>query len=546
MDETKRQGRMDGRERASGDEEPSWSERVSELSASGGGEGSSEVDSVSVSERVAGDGLLEEGLGRLQEYARQAARSDARAGVPGSDDTRPTEHERSLRERCRTLFDRWSRAQRKRLREELAEHEERVSRYLGRAGLLLDRFDRLINELIRLKARRSTHEQDLRSRSPVERERPGQRSGISTKVYILAIGFLGVVEFFANAPVFSTLLPRDPLTERQIGVISETSTGWMAGFERVLAQIVLRPDAALLAAGVVTFLCVLAHFFGHSLRDLVARTDKSGRQEAGAGRPAMENVVPMILTCLGLVFVLGVLFQARVILGEVGEVRYQQDMEAVSELRREAGWLRTDGELLQANQLADQADDMEQAAIRLREYAESMARMTFPILLLNMTLVLAAVTAAYFHRRTDARGGLERDPYSGDREGIVAGAEETASEIDTLLSRARRSIRELDGLSGDGIASDSASVARQLESIVSLYRRENAQAQGVRPDNLAAFRSPVDLSLDSRDDGSGLDSFRRAAADAEAEHKELGHRFREARGRFNDQLRSWGSAADDV
>jgi hypothetical protein len=86
-----------------------------------------------------------------------------------------------------------------------------------------------------------------------------------------------MVEFFANAPVFSALLPRDLLTERQIQLLTETSTGWLAGLERVLAHIVFRPDAALLAAGVITFLCVLAHFFGHSLRDVMMQGDRNSQ-----------------------------------------------------------------------------------------------------------------------------------------------------------------------------------------------------------------------------------------------------------------------------
>lgn len=522
---------------------PSWSQRVGELRTAGG-DRSGRADLRSASVDLAEDGFLEDGLEQLRRDARQAARDDAERERPSPSEETSTEREALLRERCRALFERWTRAERRRTRDVLAEREERVSKLLGRAGLLLDRFERLINQLIRLKARQSTRRREMEARPDDDGNR--RRTGLPTKVYASAIGFLGLVEFFANAPVFSTLLPRDPLTEQQIGVIAETSTGWLAGVERVLAQLVLRPDAALLAAGVVTFLCVLAHFFGHSLRELIIKKDGRARLGTTAMGSATENVVPIVLTGLGLVLVLGVLFQARVILGDVGERRYREDMEVVTELRREAGWLRTDGELLEANQLADRADDMEETAIRLREYAASMSRMTFPILLLNLTLVLAAITAAYFHRRDGPVEHLGEDLYENDREGIIEMAESTASEISDLLSQARRPIRALDSLSEDGFSRDLDGVAGRLESIVALYRRENARARGIAPDSVAAFRGAVEMELPLDGNEMDLDSFRRAAAEAQAEHDELSRRFREARNRFNEQLRSWGPDGSDA
>lgn len=558
--------RQDDESRASPTEtggDASWSRRMSEIQSPSGGDGrprgsagqhrgdgggpagGSGGEIPDVPAAPSENGLLEEGLEHLRLEAREAARDDADQERPDPDGEGPTERETSLRERCRALFERWRLAERRRIRDLLARREERVSKLLGRAGLLLDRFERLTNELIRLKARRATHRQAVETRlENDDGESGGSDRGLSTKVYVAAISFLGLVEFFANAPVFSTLLPRDPLTERQINVIAETSTGWLAGVERVLAQLVLRPDAALLAAGVITFLCVLAHFFGHSLRELVMKKDGRSRSGVLGSRSPMENVVPMVLTGLGLALVLGVLFQARVILGDVGEQRYQKDMEAVAELRREAGWLRTDGKLLEANQLADRADDMEAAATRLREYATSMSRMTFPIFLLNMTLVLAAITAAYFHRR-DGTGEHLENPYGDERSEIVEAAESTASEISDLLSAALRPIRELSSFVEDGSVRDPEGVVRRLESVVSLYRRENARARGLAPESVAAFRGPVELGVPTDGDGMNVSSFQRAAREAEKEHRELTRRFKEARSRFNEQLGSWEADGED-
>lgn len=546
---------------AGAESDASWSRRLSEMEASDGGAASGRTrDGARPAGRGDGgpgvsgelpdlpgvpaeDGLLDEGLEQLRRDAREAARDDADRQRPDLDGDVSTERQTSLRERCRALFERWKRAERRRIRDLLTDREEQASKLLSKASLLLDRYERLINDLIRLKARRSTHQRAVES---TREEDDGQgESGLSTRVYVTAISFLGLVEFFANAPVFSTLLPRDPLTERQINVIMETSTGWLAGVERVLAQLVLRPDAALLAAGVITFLCVLAHFFGHSLRELIMKKDGRSRGGSAGTRSAMENVVPMVLTGLGLALVLGVLFQARVILGDVGQERYEQDMEAVAELRREAGWLRSDGDLLEANQLEDRADDMEEVATQLREYAASMSRMTFPILLLNLTLVLAAITAAYFHRqeRVDEHLG---SPYDDGREAIVEAAESTASEISEVLSAAVRPIRELRNLADDGYSRDPEGVVRRLESIVTLYQHENARARGLAPEDVAAFRGSVELGLTADGDEINAASFERTAEQAKARHEELRGRFREARDRFNEQLGSWEADSDDA
>ena len=355
---------------------------------------------------------LDEGIGRLREEALRIARIDADAGVPQVEVEGRSESESELEQRCQAFFERWQSHERRRVDDVIATNEEEISEKLGLTSIAIDRFERLTNDIIRLKARVSTRRLEV-ARELSQSDESSKEQGIPTKIYVAAIGFLGLVEFFANAPVFGALLPRDPLTERQIRLVSETSEGWFAGAQRVFAQLILRPDAALLAAGVVTFLCVLAHFFGHSLRDFVVKRDREAKRHAVTTRSVTENVVPMILGGTGLVLVLSVLFVARVKLGEVGEEQYQQDITVVEELRRNAGWLRVDGDLLAANEQANRADDMEAAATELREYAASMSRLSWPILLLNTTLVLCAISAAYFHRRDDRREFFNESPVRG-------------------------------------------------------------------------------------------------------------------------------------
>jgi hypothetical protein len=483
---------------------------------------------------VSGDDVAES-IRLLREDAVRIAREDAASGVPHPDRTDPSDSEVDLRERCRALLQQARAREQRQWAENLGALEEKVAETIPQAALQLTRFERLINDLVRLRVRKEGR------RREVTRELGNggatRARGIPTGLYIAAISFLGLVEFFANGPVFSTLLPRDPLTERQIRILSETSDGWLAGAERVLAHLLMRPDAALLAAGVITFLCVLAHFFGHSLRELVIHQDRRAR-EVLSSRSPLESVVPIAIAGLGLALVLGVLFEARVLLGKVGAERYAEDMARVVELRREAGWLRVDGKLLDANDLTNRADDMEAAAIELREYSGAMARMTVPILLLNLTLVLCAVAAAYFHRRDARVEAFNEDAFEEDRSSLVAAAETAATETSALLVQLGRDTRRLKSAHLNGHSPEWTAAVPQLEAVLALYRAENGRARGMDSRGIKAFLTPTSLGGDlllgnghAHHDALTL----RSPESYDQERVELQSRFDSLRVRFNEE-----------
>ncbi len=400
----------------------------------------------------------------------------------------------------------------------------------------MDKFERLTNELMRVKVRRTRRHQEVTT--DLENAAGGSQRGMSTRIYLVAISFLGLVEFFANAPVFSALLPRDVLTERQIRLVTETSSGWFAGAERVFAQLVLRPDAALIALGVVTFLCVLAHFFGHSLRELVMLQDHAERHHTVAARSKMESVIPLVLTGIGLLLVLGVLYEARIRLGVAGEDQYQQDHAQAEEYRRQADFASSDNDLLRANALRAQADDLDRAATNLREYSDSMSRLSFPILLLNMTLVICALCAAYFHRRDLRREHFNENPFERERLKIIEEAEATAGEIASHVSDLARRIRKLKGLSMNSGTEERRGVVREMESVVALYRAENGRARGIDTRAIAAFNSPVQLNIEVASYDVVVEPLR-SPSEYDDERRDLQERFQIVRKRFNQEAISW-------
>lgn len=480
-------------------------------------------------------GMLDDALSRLRDEARRTARADADRDLPALDHEGPSPSELDLGERCRGTFQRWMASAHRETSERMAEAEGAASDKLGRTALAIDRLQRLTNELVRLKARYTLRRDEVEGQLASGGAR---RRGIPTPVYAAALGFLGLVEFFANAPVFSALLPRDPLTERQIRLLTEMSDGWFAGAERVIAQLIFRPDATLLALGIITFLCVLCHFFGGSLRELVMQGDRKENRYTVQGRSMMENAVPLILTGAGIILTLGVLYDARVTLGDVGEERFAQDMAQVEEYRREASWLRVDGELLAANQLSNRADDLQEAAVEMREYAAAMARMTFPVLLLNLTLVLAAISAAYFHRRDSRTERFDESPFEEKRLAIIEQGEETAHEVSGLLSAVSRDIREMKTMVTLNPIGEWPQVMTQLESVVRLYRAENGRARGMDPKRIPAFAAPPALGINAPSANGQLAT--REPDEYGVERSELAARFNQVRTRFNEEATaSW-------
>jgi hypothetical protein len=489
-------------------------------------------------------------IGRLRTAALEMARRDAEAGLPALDAEGRAESEQELRDRSLALFRDWVARQRDRLNGLVSETEGRITEASGEVALDIDRFDRATTELFRLKKRQEVNRSMVEStldrqaiaqgdaETLVEQdEEKSESRAFKTHWYALAIGFLGVVEFLANAPVFGALLPRDPLTEQQIRYVAETSEGWAAGFQRVVSQFILRPDAALLAAGVVTFLCVLAHFFGHSLRRLLMHKSAVHSGETIRNRSASEYIVPMVLSGLGLALVLGVLFESRVTLGEVAIDRFAQDSSKIEELRRTASWLRVDGNLVAANEQANRADDLEALAKEQREYAASMSGLSFPIFLLNTTLVLVAISAAYFHLRDSRRDRFNELPWERQRRELVDLGDSVQQRIGEGQGRLVRRIGELKGLLTEKPLKEAPAIAHQLEATIVAYRAENGRLRGLDPREIPAFAEPVRLELEVDEQAPHLQM--RDAAGYEEDRRELVQRFEEIRGRFTREATTW-------
>ena len=159
-------------------------------------------------------------IGRLRTAALEMARRDAEAGLPALDADGRSESEQELRDRSHALFRDWVARQKDRLNALVSETEGRITEASGEVALNIDRFDRVTTELFRLKKRQEVNRSLVESTLDRQAIAQGETDALvaeddrsesrafKTHWYALAIGFLGVVEFLANAPVFGALLPR--------------------------------------------------------------------------------------------------------------------------------------------------------------------------------------------------------------------------------------------------------------------------------------------------------------------------------------------------
>ena len=148
-----------------------------------------------------------------------------------------------------------------------------------------------------------------------------------------------------------------------------------------------------------------------------------------------------------------------------------------------------DGNLVAANEQANRADDLEALAKEQREYAASMSGLSFPILLLNTTLILVAISAAYFHMRDRRRDRFNDTPFERQRRELVNLGDATQQRVADAMGDAVRTIRELASLLSEGApCGEAPALASQLEATIVAYRAEKRSIAGPgRPREIKAF-----------------------------------------------------------
>lgn len=443
---------------------------------------------------------------QVEREALETARSWAEKGLPRHDleANGQLEVEGMLAHRASHVLSDWAHRVRERL--EGAIHSE--TEQLGAQLITLEQ--RLLRYRYRLDELRSGRDAVARAQSRDElhaaetAKAPKRRVAYAARLgaipfWVFCI-ILVLADFVANVPVFNELLPSSPAASQALQNIetnaaaNPTTYGWTTFW----AKLGMHLDASILAFSVVLFLVVLGHFFGASLRTIVA---------LHRARPVVDDELllkhrhqPTVVAWLsfaGILTIVTVLFLARAGIESASRNRVQRIEASVAAKQQQLAQAqqRNDATLVQQLEVERQTLEGLVPVLRARhEYAVSIAAINWPIAALNLVLALCAALLAYQHQSenleldaTPAQAPSAREKYGALR----TAAEDERGEICVLSSHMATRIKRLTHFSETRPLLRADGKADRLRRVVPMFRAENARARGLDTRSILAFRSPI-------------------------------------------------------
>jgi hypothetical protein len=448
-------------------------------------------------------------LSQLERSAKEEADFHARAGLPRADVPAVEElpAETVLRERATRLYFEWS----ERVRRKVQDAIQAASIAAG-DGLLNLRYS--YDQLERAMQRIEATEETLGHRSgEAGRERSFTYGKLlKRKKYFAVIGLLILVDWVANVPVFQQLLPQEPGSEQAWFDLADNAGrhGAFSGMVRAFDRITFQPEVSLLAFGVVAFLMLLGHFLGSALRRIVAfRPKDESTAVLGLKSHRRQAWLPIIGGSFGIVLVVSFLFASRAKLSTVTAERLdgaQHQVKLLQEKIQEATHV-SDLDRIQSLQrkLAD-AQDLVETRTEAADYATSISNMNPAIFLLNLTLVIVAILAAYLENSAAVSEARWADPGIVNLERAI---DDARAEVLSHRQTIRRLSTEIQSnISGARYLAQAIPLrdwqgkARRLEAVIPLFRSENARLRGIDVQNILAFKEPC-RRLDLQDPVDG-------------------------------------------
>lgn len=453
---------------------------------------------------------FEERVAELESAAVETAQAAAAAKLPRADvEYESVPEEEDLITRAYAIFRGWT--------ERVRTHvQDAIQRCAEHADSHLSDYE---HELVELELAESRGAQVARALDRAEAELPATHTALEVRrffarwKYWTLIALLVLVDWVANVPVFSELLPHDPGADavwRQAVADSE-QFGVLGGVYRIVARTLHQIDASVLALGVIVFLVFLAHVFGESMRRRTSLHEAEAPSAATTIRGHRRQfALAAMASLIGILTVIAFLWLAREQLERSTAERVAQIEAEVTELQATLTDARASADL----DLIGMAERQLDAALRVRDqrleradYANVIARMNEPILLLNIVLAIAAALAAYLATHDSVRGRPDNP--------LAVELRRELRELRFESERRRRALARLDTCVRHEFAAASyllhsrplqgweARVDR-LRAVIPRFRAENARARGIDTANIAAFRRPGAFHLAPREEDGRL------------------------------------------
>jgi hypothetical protein len=435
-------------------------------------------------------------LSLLEKYAGNSAILHAQAGLPHQDVAAEDEleAEKVLRVRAAELFLDWSSKVRRKVQDAIQVSTLRVGDGIVQLRHALDQLELTMLNMkdgqLRLR--------QFENRSAGVQKTVEYGSLLQGKAYWAMFAVLALVDWVANVPIFMQLLPRDPYAEGRFQDFVEGAEqyGIWDGFVILLHRQMSSPEVSLLALGIVVILMFLCHGCGKSLRKLIAYRSKDEPMiELGIRSHRRQAWLAFSFCLAGLVFALSFLFISR---GKIEQVTQTQARDAAAQVEQLKIRLKSATDIGDPDATTQASADLDAAQKKQKErenthnYAAGISSMNYALGILNVVLVLAAVTASYLHDK----GNITEVAF-GDPKMLALEAELKILREDAVAHRAR--IRTLDAevqanilqarfLSQCSPLRDWRAKAARLGAVVPLFRTENARHRGTDVQLIKGFR----------------------------------------------------------
>jgi hypothetical protein len=437
----------------------------------------------------------------VEKRALELAAASAQANLPRMDvqyDEVPEEVE--LKAQCRAVFHDWVERVRTKVQDALQESTQKASSDLK---ALDSEIGALESTLAELPVRR----QEL---SDARREAESGQAQLEIKPfmkgwqYFLLIALLVLVDWIANVPVFSELLPKDPGADAAFRALVAHSESWglFGGFYRVMARAANNVDASILALGTIVFLVWLAHAVGEFSRRWVSHSAVEHPDAALTIRAQKRlSSGPAIVALVGMMIVLSVLFMARSRLDDATRQRVDATQSKLAQLMQQESAAEASGDLTKIGTLQD---DIAKTQTELGQeqdratYAATVSGLNLPILFLNIVLAITAAVAAYLRTGGPVMGVLSSRRVVELQmrvTGLIGDAGKRRSSIAQLDTSISRSFGRVEYLLRSRPLSGWRGKAERLEAIIPSFRAGNARLRGIDAPNIAAFRNSTRIGF---------------------------------------------------
>ena len=436
-------------------------------------------------------------LYQLEQEAKHLAAEWAEKGLPRHDVARSGvfEPEQVLAMKSLELFRQWQRRVRIKMQDQIQNASATLNRLIGQSRAEVNALETNVNE------RKSTRTQIESFKAFKEPE--GVRVGYdrllksSWAFWAFAV-IVTIAEFTANFPVFRLLLPMNSTLVTLAATLGEAAEShtWLAGPLVLLQDILLHFEAFLVALIAVVILVFLGKTTGSSIRSIVAFSTTDHPMAATTIRAhRRQHTVIFVAGVLGITSVLAFMFYSRGQIAETAQSRVRSDSVALTRAIADQQAAGTDlAKTAATTQRVTDATRTLQQHLDDAAYASTVQRINDAIVLLNIGLVLAAMTLGFVYKRedlTDRQGEHPSlKPLRKRLQLLERQALGHAHAARVAMSSAATEAGRINHLLDSHPLRDWQAKQDRLQSVIVQFRGENARVRGLDPANVIAFAQP--------------------------------------------------------